>query len=172
MNNYCDQIIGIAGILVMGVGIFTSGVYMRKFNPNPTIVSRWICIATFLYVCGMIVLMFLGCPLPKIANLNSVDNLNCPDCNCKSNQFSPICASNSISYLSPCIAGCQKFNRTLDNTFNYLNCKCLESDKIKIIKNGFCDIECNNLIWYIVLFSTVALLHSTTEVGAMLLTLR
>lgn len=143
---------------------------MRKVNPNPKIVSRWICFATFLYVCGMILLMFLGCPLPKISTENDANNLNCSNCQCDSGQFMPICASNSITYLSPCLAGCTRFNRT-DNGFNYSNCKCLP-DKIEIIKNGFCDVKCNNLIWYIILFSTIALLHSTTEVGAMLLTLR
>lgn len=161
---------GIAGIMVMGLGIFTSGIYMRKYNPNARIVSRWICIATFLYVCGMIMLMFLGCPLPKISNLNLKESNDCLDCNCESNQFSPVCASNSISYLSPCLAGCQQLNKN-NNTFNYSLCKCLP-DNVRIVKDGFCDVDCNNLIWYIVLFSTVALLHSTTEVGAMLLTLR
>ena len=165
---------GIAGILVMGLGIFSSGLYMRKFNPNPKCISRWISIATLLYVCGMIALMFLGCPLPKISNLNTGDNSlaisSCPNCNCESNQFMPICASNAITYLSPCLAGCTRFNRT-NNEFNYLDCKCLP-DKIKIIKSGLCDVQCNNLSLYIALFSLIALLHSTTEVGAMLLTLR
>lgn len=164
---------GIAGILVMGFGIFTSGIYMRKYNPSPKFVSSWICIATFLYVCSMVLLMFLGCPLPKIADLNvqNVDRgLNCPNCECELNQFLPVCASNSITYLSPCLAGCTQFNRT-NSEYNYLQCKCLP-DQIRIVKNGFCDVECNNLVWYIVVFSTIALLHSTTEVGAMLITLR
>lgn len=32
---------GIAGIMVMGLGIFSSGIYMRRTNPNPNFVSRW-----------------------------------------------------------------------------------------------------------------------------------
>lgn len=164
---------GIAGIMVMGLGIFSSGIYMRRANPNPNFVSRWICIATFLYVCGMISLIFLGCPLPKISGLNegALDlRSNCPNCQCESNQFMPICASNAVTYLSPCLAGCTRFNRT-GNEYNYLDCGCLP-EKVEIAKNGFCGVECNNLLWYIILFSTIALLHSTTEVGAMLLTLR
>lgn len=164
---------GIAGIMVMGLGIFSSGIYMRRANPNPNFVSKWICIATFLYVCGMISLIFLGCPLPKISGLTegALDvRSNCPSCQCESNQFMPICASNAVTYLSPCLAGCTRFNRT-GNEYNYLDCRCLP-ERVEITKNGFCGAECNNLLWYIILFSTIALLHSTTEVGAMLLTLR
>jgi len=167
---------GIAGILVMGFGIFTSGIFMRKYNPSPRFVSSWICIATFLYVCGMVLLSFLGCPLPEISNLttnqlNNSSNLDCSSCQCEMNQFSPVCASNSITYLSPCLAGCSQFSRTA-NDYNYSNCKCLP-DHTTIIRNGLCDhVQCNNLIWYIIVFSSIALLHSTTEVGGMLITLR
>ena len=164
---------GIAGIMVMGLGIFSSGIYMRRANPNPNFVSRWICIATFLYVCGMISLIFLGCPLPKIAGLGETGlelRSNCPNCQCESNQFMPVCASNEITFLSPCLAGCSRFNRT-GNEYNYLDCACLPA-RVEIAKNGFCGVECNNLFWYVIVFSSIALLHSTTEVGAMLLTLR
>lgn len=37
---------------------------------------------------------------------------------------------------------------------------------------GYCEIECNNFIWYILIFSFFVFIHSTSEVGSMLLTLR
>ena len=39
-------------------------------------------------------------------------------------------------------------------------------------KIGYCDLECNNFIWYIMIFSLFVFIHSTCEVGSMLLTLR
>ena len=39
--------------------------------------------------------------------------------------------------------------------------------------NGYCSFQCNDmLMWYILIFSCFVLIHSTSEVGSMLLTLR
>lgn len=38
--------------------------------------------------------------------------------------------------------------------------------------SGYCPLECNNHYWYIGIFSLFVLIHSTSEVGSMLLTLR
>ncbi|CAG2104250.1 unnamed protein product [Medioppia subpectinata] len=54
--------------------------------------------------------------------------------------------------------------------FIYSKCKCLAPNVTA--KNGSCPLECNNLVWYIVIFSFFVLIHSTSEVGSMLLTLR
>jgi hypothetical protein len=37
---------------------------------------------------------------------------------------------------------------------------------------GYCDLECDNFVWYIMLFSLFVFIHSTSEVGSMLLILR
>lgn len=37
---------------------------------------------------------------------------------------------------------------------------------------GYCDLECGNFVWYILLFSLFVFIHSTSEVGSMLLILR
>lgn len=39
-------------------------------------------------------------------------------------------------------------------------------------KPGICPLECNTLTLYIIIFSFTVLIHSTSEVGSMLLTLR
>ncbi|XP_022258702.1 solute carrier organic anion transporter family member 3A1-like, partial [Limulus polyphemus] len=52
-----------AGILVMGVGIFFSGTLMRRFKPSARIVAAWITLAAFAYCLGMVVLMWVGCPV-------------------------------------------------------------------------------------------------------------
>jgi hypothetical protein len=37
---------------------------------------------------------------------------------------------------------------------------------------GYCDVNCPNFTWYIILFSIFVFIHSTSEVGSMLLILR
>lgn len=66
----------------------------------------------------------------------------------------------------------------------YLNCMCLndtivnslnlndDPDMIATATVGYCDIECTNFVTYIILFSIFVFIHSTSEVGSMLLILR
>lgn len=45
---------GIGGILVMGVGIFASGVFIRKAKPSPRAVAGWIALSALIYSMGML----------------------------------------------------------------------------------------------------------------------
>lgn len=38
--------------------------------------------------------------------------------------------------------------------------------------SGFCDANCQNFIYFIILFSFLVFIHSTSEVGSMLLVMR
>lgn len=66
--DWCVHHLGIAGILVMGVGIFASGMYMRRYKPNPRFVAGWIATTALAYAIGMVILSFLGCPLDDLAS--------------------------------------------------------------------------------------------------------
>ncbi|KAK8769618.1 hypothetical protein V5799_013917 [Amblyomma americanum] len=171
-----NMITGFAGILVMGVGIFASGTFMRKYKPNARFVAKWIAFTALAYSVGMVILMWVGCPLGDYVGLNSehksLDYLppacNSTSCECKSGLFSPVC-HDSVTYLSPCLAGCSQVSGS-DQQPNFSDCHCTGTNET--ITNGFCSLECNNLTWYIVIFSVFVLIHSTSEVGSMLLTLR
>lgn len=171
-----NMITGFAGILVMGVGIFASGTFMRKYKPNARFVAKWIAFTALAYSIGMVILMWVGCPLGEYVGLNSehkdLDYLppacNSTSCECKSGLFSPVC-HDSVTYLSPCLAGCSQVSGS-DQQPTFSDCHCTGTNET--ITNGFCTLECNNLTWYIVIFSVFVLIHSTSEVGSMLLTLR
>ncbi|KAH9381873.1 hypothetical protein HPB48_011724 [Haemaphysalis longicornis] len=171
-----NMITGFAGILVMGVGIFASGTFMRKYKPNARFVAKWIAFTALAYSIGMVILMWVGCPLGEYVGLNSehkdLDFLppacNSTSCECKSGLFSPVC-HDSVTYLSPCLAGCSQVSGS-DQQPTFSDCHCTGTNET--ITNGFCTLECNNLTWYIVIFSVFVLIHSTSEVGSMLLTLR
>ena len=129
---------GLAGILVMGVGIFSSAIFMRKFKPSVRFVAGWIAATALLYTIGMVILMTLGCPMNSIVGLpstriqgrNEIDpggikpwhpndgahphELCSTACSCPKGDFAPICTSSGMNYISPCIAGCLK-----SSTANY-----------------------------------------------------
>ena len=66
-----NAIAGLAGILVMGFGVFFSGIFMRKYKPSAKYVARWLAFAALAYVVGMTLLMFLGCPTNSYAGLSA-----------------------------------------------------------------------------------------------------
>jgi hypothetical protein len=64
-----NWISGTFGILVMGVGIFITGVISVKFPLSARKVSLWIAFTAFATACGMFVLAFLGCPIDNYKGL-------------------------------------------------------------------------------------------------------
>lgn len=118
-----NMISGIAGILVMGAGIFASGIFMRKFKPSARFVAAWIALAALLYAVGMGILMFLGCPKMHIVGISTQEMECSSGCQCPEGEFSPVCSSLGETFISPCIAGCssvQSENSTV-STFTVLN---------------------------------------------------
>lgn len=63
--------LGVGGILVMGLGIIISGVFILRAKPNARFVAAWIAFTAVVYAIGMGVLMFIGCPMDDFAGLVS-----------------------------------------------------------------------------------------------------
>lgn len=103
---------------------------------------------------------------------------NKTQCTCNEDKFQPICGQDGKTYLSPCQAGCQNYTKKDGKIVEYSNCLCLGLDNFDnstVYGNatiGYCEQECGNFISYIVLFSIFVFVHSTSEVGSMLLILR
>lgn len=101
-------------------------------------------------------------------------------CNCDSDKFTPICGEDGKTYLSACHAGCRNYTERDGEIVEFSDCLCLDGDQSNIDGNfsygnatiGYCDVQCSNFIWYIILFSIFVFIHSTSEVGSMLLILR
>lgn len=66
-----DFCTGVGGILVMGLGIIISGVFILRAKPNARFVAAWIAFTAVVYAIGMGVLMFIGCPMDDFAGLVS-----------------------------------------------------------------------------------------------------
>lgn len=174
-----NMVSGMAGILVMGIGIFASGMYMRRFKPNARFVAGWIAVTALAYAIGMVILTFVGCPLDDFASHSEFvggigQEMACNStCNCNLDVFAPVCTSEGITYYSACHAGCKThlLNKTGHDTVElFINCTCLSPGITA--KPGYCPLNCNNFVWYVCIFALFVLIHSTSEVGSMLLTLR
>ncbi|RZB39960.1 solute carrier organic anion transporter family member 4C1 [Asbolus verrucosus] len=186
-----NMISGVGGILVMGVGIIISGVFILRVKPNARFVAAWIAFTAIIYALGMGILMFIGCPMDDLAGIQTRNefatfDLNCnkSTCECNKYKFAPICGQDGKTYLSPCHAGCRNYTEKEGKIVEYSDCLCVsnEIDNISVTISdsvfygnatiGYCDVKCPNFTWYIILFSIFVFIHSTSEVGSMLLILR
>ncbi|XP_012272925.1 solute carrier organic anion transporter family member 3A1 isoform X2 [Orussus abietinus] len=114
--HHANMISGVGGILVMGLGIIISGVFILRAKPNARFVAAWISFTAVVYAVGMGVLMFIGCPMDDFAGLIShSDGVSSFEptcevpCDCDRNKFSPICGADGKTYFSACHAGCSNY---------------------------------------------------------------
>lgn len=181
-----NLISGTFGILVMGVGIFITGVISVKFPLSARKVSLWIAFTALATAVGMFILAFLGCPINNFKGLqddrsgsfgNSMRfNPVCDTsltCGCDNKTFAPICGSDGVNYFSACHAGCSKTSLDQYGRVIYENCVCMSEGSAPAI-DGFCENEsCDRiLIVFITVFALTVFIHSTSEVGGMLIIMR
>lgn len=183
-----NMISGLGGILVMGLGIIISGVFILRIKPNARFVAAWIAFTAIVYAIGMGILMFIGCPMDDFAGLEigrtpSFKPVCETSCKCDESKFSPICGNDGRTYFSACHAGCQNYTKDQEENINsFTDCICMkpegdnytlaEQDALSMAHIGYCDLKCDKFIVYILLFSIFVFIHSTSEVGSMLLILR
>ncbi|XP_076683347.1 organic anion transporting polypeptide 74D [Andrena cerasifolii] len=182
--HHANMISGVGGILVMGLGIIISGVFILRAKPNARFVAAWIAFTAVIYAIGMGVLMFIGCPMDDFAGLVSHSNGSSrfeptceTTCDCDLNKFSPICGADGKTYFSACHAGCSNFTVLDGKVTSFYNCQCIGANQTipeppSLATIGYCKLECSNFWVYMVLFSVFVFIHSTSEVGSMLLILR
>lgn len=190
------MISGVGGILVMGLGIIISGVFILRVKPNARFVAAWIAFTAVVYALGMGLLMFIGCPMDDFAGLVSPARRHQelasafePVCNatclCDKEKFSPICGQDGRTYFSACHAACTNLTVVDGTIVQFSGCECISQGGDHILQGddpllryggsaniGYCQLECSNFTWYIILFSIFVFIHSTSEVGSMLLILR
>ncbi|XP_067645315.1 solute carrier organic anion transporter family member 74D isoform X2 [Eurosta solidaginis] len=180
-----NMIAAFCGILVMGIGIVISGLVILKLKPSARSVAAWIAFTALSYSAGMVVLMFVGCSMEDFAgyktstaNTSTMIEAACDlNCSCDKENFAPICGIDGRIYISTCHAGCGASSmRESDNRTVFNNCTCipnsLGSPEPYQAVNGYCDSNCKNFIFFILIFAVCVFMHSTSEVGSMLLVMR
>lgn len=175
---------GSTSIIAMIIGILLGGAIIRKFQPRPRYLIAYMIFVDCFAVFGLLTNMLIGCPAPYMSGTKRVDNEiqlynECNShCGCTRHVFEPICGSDEQStFFSPCFAGCTGINDTLQpNVFT--NCSCAFNisgylpPNVEETNEGYCDLDCNMFIPYIIILSISKFISSTGRVGSTLITLR
>ncbi|XP_039625702.1 solute carrier organic anion transporter family member 1C1-like isoform X3 [Polypterus senegalus] len=134
-------IIGAINIPAVALGIFSGGVVMKKLKLNVIGAARFALGTSVLGFVISLTFFAMGCENSKVAGLTvSYEGIKhisyfektlsagCnSDCFCSVKRWDPVCGSNGITYISPCLAGC-KTSRGSGKSTVFDNCQCLELD--------------------------------------------
>ncbi|XP_035875165.1 solute carrier organic anion transporter family member 1B3-like isoform X2 [Phyllostomus discolor] len=177
-----NLVIGAITLPSLATGMFTGGYIIKKFK------LTLLGIAKFLFSINVVIFTLhlfnfaLFCENKPVAGLtltydgnNTVaSHINVPlsdcnsNCNCDESQWEPVCGSNGITYMSPCLAGC-KFSSGNKKPMEFYNCSCMETtgfqNKNFSVKLGTCpkDDQCTRKFY---IYMAVQILSSfTTSLG-------
>lgn len=180
-------IAGVVTAVTGAVGSLCGGALVSRFKMKAVDGIRLVLFISLIFATGMLILMNLACPQvemdmnfdEKIGMNTTINDCNKP-CLCTTNRvdYRPICASNNISYFSPCMAGCTD---SINDTFT--NCKCLRrpehnnasiSDRFieGTAKRGYCIPPCNLLIPFAVTLFIMSFVCAVARVPSAMINLR
>ncbi|XP_062373516.1 solute carrier organic anion transporter family member 1C1-like [Sardina pilchardus] len=134
-------LIGFCSMPAVSLGIFLSGVIMKKFKLGLLGAAR---VAFFTSIGGFLLTLpyfALSCKNLDVAGLTSpyagsaVDSGVVSSCNtacgCQLTQWDPVCGQDGVTYVSPCLAGCNASLGTGMNT-TFHGCSCVHSSGLSV----------------------------------------
>ncbi|KAL0962795.1 hypothetical protein UPYG_G00345570 [Umbra pygmaea] len=131
-------LIGVMNLPAVALGVITGGFLMKRFKLSILGAAR-ICISSaLLSFCLLLVQYFLNCDNSQVAGLTmsyqGVPEVSYqPDsllsqcnmgCSCSLKHWDPVCAANGMTYVSPCLAGCQT-STGVGKEMVFHNCTCM-----------------------------------------------
>ncbi|KAI4899808.1 hypothetical protein NFI96_013761 [Prochilodus magdalenae] len=133
-------LLGVTSIPATCLGIFLSGVIMKRFKLDLLGATRLgfvACIAGFLCT---VPYFALSCSNTNMAGITASYQRSGPagdvevsllspcnaGCGCSLNQWDPVCGQNGVTYVSACYAGCSSTHGSGMNT-SFNGCKCVQS---------------------------------------------
>ncbi|XP_046509050.1 solute carrier organic anion transporter family member 1B3 [Equus quagga] len=135
-----NMLFGMIAIPTISIGMFTGGYITKKFKFTllgfakfsfaTSLVSFSFHLLNFALVCES--KPVAGLTLTYDGNNPVASHINVPlsycnsDCNCDKNQWEPVCGDNGITYVSPCLAGCNSSSGNKKSIVFY-NCSCVEA---------------------------------------------
>lgn len=101
------------------LGIMVSGLVTTKLRPTARNLQGFVIFVSFLLGLASISYIWFGCDEPGLLTVPESCSTNCQ---CDDVKFSPICGANSVTFNSPCEAGCTDFNQDLKI---FESCSCI-----------------------------------------------
>ncbi|XP_036617129.1 solute carrier organic anion transporter family member 1B1-like [Trichosurus vulpecula] len=166
-------IFGIIMFPVTCISFFLGGFIARKFKLDIFGVTKLTFISQLCGYCIQLLILTLDCGNRPVAGLTVAYNGNGPgtdlqnmpfsfcnsDCNCDANVWDPVCGDDGLSYISPCLAGCEySVGHGKDVVFH--NCSCIEVNSFQSRNTSAHLGECSRIddcsrkyIYYVVIQS-------------------
>uniref|UniRef100_A0A8D0CGZ7 Solute carrier organic anion transporter family member n=1 Tax=Scleropages formosus TaxID=113540 RepID=A0A8D0CGZ7_SCLFO len=128
-------LIGITCMPAVSLGIFFSGIIMKRFKLDLLGAAKVGFVASVSgFLCTMPYFL-LSCKNANVAGLTTpyLGNFSCgvlsscnAACRCPEDQWDPVCALKDITYVSPCFAGCNS-TKGFGKNMTFHGCKCVLS---------------------------------------------
>ncbi|XP_055990598.1 solute carrier organic anion transporter family member 1B1-like isoform X2 [Sorex fumeus] len=177
-----NTVLGIISLPAVASGMFLGGYIIKRFKftliGNAKFSLFTSTVAFILYLSNFALLCekksIAGLTLTYDGNNPVASHINVPlsycnsDCNCDQSQWEPICGSNGITYVSPCLAGCKSSSGQAKSTVLH-NCSCIEEAGFKNGNNsahlGECprDYQCKRKFYLYV--AVQSLIHFFSSLG-------
>ncbi|KAL5284830.1 hypothetical protein ACFFRR_006882 [Megaselia abdita] len=172
---------GTMGLAAAAAGVLVSGAVISKFKPRAKYMAAWNTSVGILLAIGFTIYMFIRCPENEAAIKSSVNhmssNLECSSgCHCDYVSYSPVCGEDSITYISPCHAGCSS-SRKIDGKKIYEDCSCIASANATMITgfatDGPCPIDCHpSFVTFVVVCMFLNFIGSSSRASNFLVSVR
>uniref|UniRef100_A0A8C8HDL6 Solute carrier organic anion transporter family member n=1 Tax=Oncorhynchus tshawytscha TaxID=74940 RepID=A0A8C8HDL6_ONCTS len=131
-------LMGTINIPAVALGIFTGGLLMKrlklsimgaaKFAFGTSLIGYFLSLFFFVMSCENIKVAGITLPYNRVGGVSyeerSVFSACNSDCVCSGRDWDPVCGENGITYVSPCLAGCQTSTGLGKNTV-FSNCSCV-----------------------------------------------
>uniref|UniRef100_A0A672HNX4 Solute carrier organic anion transporter family member 1C1-like n=1 Tax=Salarias fasciatus TaxID=181472 RepID=A0A672HNX4_SALFA len=123
--------IRIMNLPAVALGIIGGGLLLKKMKLGVVGAARLAMTSSILSCCLLILQAFIRCNQAEVAGLtvsyqgNQTLLSQCNSgCSCSLKQWDPVCAHNGMTYVSPCLAGCQSSSGASKDLV-YHNCSCI-----------------------------------------------
>lgn len=170
---------GTTGFLGKIFGVIFGGIFITCLRPGPRFLTSYIFLveltSVFALILGSLVLgpqMYLpGTQIDQsTGQLNLMSKCN-NNCNCANVPYQPVCdpqAGTSMSFFSPCHAGCMSSMTELDdpNEMHYSDCRCIPTHlKNQIAQLRKCTPDSFNVYTYAYIIAVGSMISGSSRTG-------